>query len=194
MTLGSLLATTTPCLTAASAATAVVANTARPLRGPAVQVRKLHGNSSAFTARVQGAHPLHATEQARSVKLARFRSMKALASATTPSGTASVANRTWSKTVRVPSGGVGCHLVTAVVLKQLPELKEVTAGLANFWLKDTTASLSVNENADPTVRTDLEGALQRIMPAESRSSGAAAAMLCNTLDVTGHSGTHLLNK
>eukprot|EP00958_Prasinococcus_capsulatus_P022181 scaffold3100_cov403-Prasinococcus_capsulatus_cf.AAC.6 len=97
-------------------------------------------------------------------------------------------NRTWSKTVRIPSGGAGCHLITSSVLKQIPELKEVTAGLANLWLRDSTASLSVNENADPTVRSDLEGALQRIMPNDFRCSGAAAGMLSNSLDVPVHSG------
>lgn len=50
----------------------------------------------------------------------------------------------------------GFHLVTDEILDQLPELKEVRAGLAHIHILHTSASLTLNENADPTVRADFE--------------------------------------
>jgi secondary thiamine-phosphate synthase enzyme len=50
----------------------------------------------------------------------------------------------------------GFHLVTDEILRQLPELNKVEIGLLHIQLKHTSASLTVNENADPTVRTDFE--------------------------------------
>uniref|UniRef100_H3GAU5 Secondary thiamine-phosphate synthase enzyme n=1 Tax=Phytophthora ramorum TaxID=164328 RepID=H3GAU5_PHYRM len=46
----------------------------------------------------------------------------------------------------------------------LPELTRVKVGMANLFIKHTSASLSINENCDPDVRTDMEGALNRIVP------------------------------
>lgn len=50
----------------------------------------------------------------------------------------------------------GFHLVTAEVLAQLPELKDYQVGLANIFIHHTSASLTINENADPSVRDDFE--------------------------------------
>jgi secondary thiamine-phosphate synthase enzyme len=50
----------------------------------------------------------------------------------------------------------GFHLITEEVLQQLPELKEVSMGMLNVFIKHTSASLTINENADPTVRQDFE--------------------------------------
>ena len=50
----------------------------------------------------------------------------------------------------------GFHLITNEITRELPELKEITHGMANLFLKHTSASLTLNENADPTVRSDLE--------------------------------------
>lgn len=50
----------------------------------------------------------------------------------------------------------GFHLITEELLAQLPELKEISIGQVNLFIKHTSASLTVNENADPTVRTDME--------------------------------------
>lgn len=48
----------------------------------------------------------------------------------------------------------GFHLVTQEVLKNLPQLPET--GILNLFIKHTSAALSINENADPNVRTDME--------------------------------------
>jgi secondary thiamine-phosphate synthase enzyme len=50
----------------------------------------------------------------------------------------------------------GFHLITREVCDALPELAEVEAGLLHVWMKHTSASLTVNENASPDVRRDFE--------------------------------------
>jgi secondary thiamine-phosphate synthase enzyme len=50
----------------------------------------------------------------------------------------------------------GFHLVTSEIISQLPELKNIQHGLLHIFIKHTSASLTLNENADPTVRTDFE--------------------------------------
>lgn len=50
----------------------------------------------------------------------------------------------------------GFHLITEEILLNLPEINKVKTGLLNIFLKHTSASLSLNENADPDVRVDME--------------------------------------
>ncbi len=50
----------------------------------------------------------------------------------------------------------GFHLITSEILNHLPELKQVKTGIAHIFIKHTSASLSINENADPSVRADME--------------------------------------
>ena len=50
----------------------------------------------------------------------------------------------------------GFHLITAEVLHALPEIKQITTGICQVFIQHTSASLTINENADPTVRTDFE--------------------------------------
>lgn len=56
----------------------------------------------------------------------------------------------------------GIHLVTNEILGELPRLPEV--GLLNLFIKHTSAALSVNENADPDVREDMEYILDKLVP------------------------------
>ncbi len=58
----------------------------------------------------------------------------------------------------------GFHLVTGEILTALPELKRVDIGLLHLFLLHTSASLSINENADPDVPKDLESSLNAIVP------------------------------
>ena len=58
----------------------------------------------------------------------------------------------------------GCHLVTDLVVDQLPELRQTEQGLLHLFLLHTSASLTINENADLDVPRDLEMALSRIAP------------------------------
>jgi secondary thiamine-phosphate synthase enzyme len=58
----------------------------------------------------------------------------------------------------------GFHLVTDEVLRELPELRNVRVGLMNVFILHTSASLTINENADPTVRQDFESYFNRAVP------------------------------
>ncbi|MES2647061.1 MAG: secondary thiamine-phosphate synthase enzyme YjbQ [Bacteroidota bacterium] len=50
----------------------------------------------------------------------------------------------------------GFHLITGEVLQRLPQIAQVQTGLCQVFIQHTSASLTINENADPTVRTDFE--------------------------------------
>lgn len=58
----------------------------------------------------------------------------------------------------------GCHLVTPQVLEALPELSAVSVGLLHIFIQHTSASLSINENADPDVAVDLARVLEGVVP------------------------------
>ena len=55
----------------------------------------------------------------------------------------------------------GCHLVTDEILAQLPPLPR--AGLLHLFLQHTSAALTINENADPDVRSDMASVLDRLI-------------------------------
>jgi secondary thiamine-phosphate synthase enzyme len=58
----------------------------------------------------------------------------------------------------------GFHLITGELVAALPELARFKIGLANFFIQHTSASLAVNENADPDVRGDLARWFDRAVP------------------------------
>jgi secondary thiamine-phosphate synthase enzyme len=58
----------------------------------------------------------------------------------------------------------GFHVVTREVIAALPELTEIQTGLLHVFVQHTSASLTINENADPDVPTDLEASLATIAP------------------------------
>lgn len=58
----------------------------------------------------------------------------------------------------------GFHLVTHEIVQQLPELAQFEVGLVHLWIQHTSASLSINENADPDVRLDFERFFNRLAP------------------------------
>ncbi|GGW83605.1 secondary thiamine-phosphate synthase enzyme YjbQ [Alteromonas halophila] len=61
----------------------------------------------------------------------------------------------------------GFHLITDEITRALPQLKSTQTGLLHLWLQHTSASLTVNENADPTVRGDLEAYFNHSVPENS---------------------------
>ncbi|MCL1037462.1 secondary thiamine-phosphate synthase enzyme YjbQ [Shewanella submarina] len=71
------------------------------------------------------------------------------------------------KEIRLKARSRGFHLVTDEVLAQLPELKSYNVGLMNVLIKHTSASLTVNENADPSVRVDFESHFNRMVPEDA---------------------------
>jgi secondary thiamine-phosphate synthase enzyme len=61
----------------------------------------------------------------------------------------------------------GCHLITSHIISRLPELPE--SGLLQVFIKHTSAGLTLNENADPSVRRDMDYILDKLVP--ERDSG-----------------------
>lgn len=68
------------------------------------------------------------------------------------------------KQIRIPALPRGFHLVTREVLSEVPELSQIEVGLMHVFIMHTSASLSINENADPDVPVDLEMSFNKIAP------------------------------
>ena len=62
----------------------------------------------------------------------------------------------FQKQVELKPMSRGFHLITQEVLKELPEIQNIKVGLAHLLLKHTSASLTLNENFDPDVRSDMK--------------------------------------
>ena len=58
----------------------------------------------------------------------------------------------------------GFHLITAEVWNALPQLREINVGICQVFIQHTSASLTINENADPTVRKDFEMYFSKAVP------------------------------
>jgi secondary thiamine-phosphate synthase enzyme len=58
----------------------------------------------------------------------------------------------------------GFHLITSEVIRHIPEIKSIDAGILQVFIKHTSASLTINENADPSVATDLESHFNTLAP------------------------------
>lgn len=58
----------------------------------------------------------------------------------------------------------GFHLITREIVAQMPEISRFAVGLAHVFIRHTSASLALNENADPTVRADMEAHFNRLAP------------------------------
>lgn len=75
----------------------------------------------------------------------------------------------WHQTiVHLRSRARGFHLVTDELVAQMPALRSLSVGLAHLFIQHTSASLTINENADPTVRTDLERWTREVVPDGAR--------------------------
>lgn len=58
----------------------------------------------------------------------------------------------------------GFHLITHKVSEALPEISNIQHGLLHVFIKHTSAGLTINENADPTVRVDFESHFNKMVP------------------------------
>ena len=68
------------------------------------------------------------------------------------------------KEITLKARARGFHLVTDEILSQLPELKNFKLGMINVFIKHTSASLTINENAAPDVRVDFESFFNHAVP------------------------------
>ena len=64
--------------------------------------------------------------------------------------------------IKLPPFKRGYHLITSLIEKQLPSLPE--KGLLHILVKHTSAGITINENADPSVRTDFESFINKMIP------------------------------
>lgn len=58
----------------------------------------------------------------------------------------------------------GFHLITDDILKNIPQIRTINTGQLHIFIKHTSASLTINENADPTVRVDFESHINKMVP------------------------------
>ena len=66
----------------------------------------------------------------------------------------------WQKEISLPAFSRGFHLIENIIQAELPELK---TGILHIYIKHTSAGLTINENADPTVRVDFESTFNRLI-------------------------------
>lgn len=70
----------------------------------------------------------------------------------------------YQHTFRLPSFRRGFHLVTHLIEQEMPEMGKIRIGLAHIFIHHTSAGLTLNENADPTVRVDFESHFNVLVP------------------------------
>ena len=70
----------------------------------------------------------------------------------------------FQKEIKLQSYSRGFHLITLEVFKAIPEISEIKIGQLQVFIKHTSASLTINENADPTVREDFESHINKMVP------------------------------
>jgi len=68
------------------------------------------------------------------------------------------------KRIDLPAKRRGFHLVTSLILDAVPEISGMRVGFLQVFLQHTSASLTINENADPDVRVDFETAMNHAVP------------------------------
>ncbi len=68
------------------------------------------------------------------------------------------------KEIVLPAKSRGFHLITNEILSQVPEIAEVKAGIMHIFIKHTSASLTINENASPEIKYDLKNYFDKLVP------------------------------
>lgn len=70
----------------------------------------------------------------------------------------------FQKEIKLQAYSRGFHLITSEVLNAIPEINQIKVGQLQVFIKHTSASLTINENADPTVRLDFESHINKMVP------------------------------
>lgn len=68
------------------------------------------------------------------------------------------------KEIQLPAFSRGYHLITHLILQEIPEIATIKIGQLHVFIKHTSASLTINENADATVREDFETHINKMVP------------------------------
>jgi secondary thiamine-phosphate synthase enzyme len=72
--------------------------------------------------------------------------------------------RVYQKEIQLPAYKRGFHLITHIVRKEFSDIQKIKTGILQVFIKHTSAGLTINENADPTVRTDFESHFNKMVP------------------------------
>lgn len=70
----------------------------------------------------------------------------------------------FQKSITLSSKPRGFHLVTEEIIRQFQEISQIDTGMFQAFIKHTSAGLTINENADPTVREDFETQMNKMVP------------------------------
>lgn len=70
----------------------------------------------------------------------------------------------FQKEIQLPSYSRGFHLITKQIVTEITEIKEIKIGQLQVFIKHTSASITINENADATVREDFESHMNIMVP------------------------------
>lgn len=70
----------------------------------------------------------------------------------------------YQQTLQLNQKKRGFHIITTEIVHALPQLREIRTGLCQIFIQHTSASLTINENADPTVRKDFEMYFNKAVP------------------------------
>lgn len=70
----------------------------------------------------------------------------------------------YQQAITLPAQRRGFHLITSAILRAAPGIRQIRTGLCQVFIQHTSASLAINENADPTVRRDFETYFNKIAP------------------------------
>lgn len=70
----------------------------------------------------------------------------------------------YQQAVRLKERKRGFHLITSEIIHAIPQLSEINVGMCQIFIQHTSASLTINENADSTVRRDLEMYFNKVVP------------------------------
>lgn len=73
----------------------------------------------------------------------------------------------YQKEIRLPAHKRGFYLITETILANISEIKHIESGMLQVFIKHTSASLTINENADPTVRVDFESHMNIMVPEDA---------------------------
>ncbi len=68
------------------------------------------------------------------------------------------------KTITLPARKRGFHLITQEIIDQIAEVSSISTGMLHLFIQHTSASLTINENADPSVRSDMEQHFNHFVP------------------------------
>ncbi|NKI27811.1 YjbQ family protein [Arenibacter sp. 6A1] len=70
----------------------------------------------------------------------------------------------YQKEIKLRAYKRGFHIITDELIKSFPEIKKIRTGTLQLFIKHSSASLTINENADPTVREDFESHINVMVP------------------------------